>query len=207
LIFSVTGNLFLAATTLLDLQVDRRARQEIVERHRVAVLEEDSVVGDLLLGWRHVCLNLHALLQLLNGFGQADGDGQRLTVQLPLGFVGNIRDLDLDGDGSFVVGHEDVFGDQVVLLASLLVGRLVFRHIHDRWSWSEWRHAGHLTGEANRETRWSWKESKVRESFENPPRNLRIKGGGLIGGPPRMGFIIWFIMTGGGGTLGMGGAE
>jgi hypothetical protein len=64
-----------------------------------------------------------------------------------------------------------------------------------------------LTGEANRETGWCWKESKIRENLKSCPRNLRIKGGGLIGGPPRIGFIIWFIMTGGGGTLGIGGAE
>lgn len=68
---------------------------EVVISDGVAVLEEDAIVRDFLLGRRHVGLFLNALLEPLNRVAKGDVDGKHLSVQLPFRFVGDIRDLDL----------------------------------------------------------------------------------------------------------------
>lgn len=85
--------------------MDRHARQQVVVSDRVAVFEEDSVVGNLLLGRRHVRLLLNLLLHLLNRVAESDVDGQRLTIQLPFGLVRNVRNLNLNRNRALKSGR------------------------------------------------------------------------------------------------------
>lgn len=166
--------LLLTSSTFLDLEVNSYSRQKIVERDRVAVFEENSVVRNLLLGRRHVSFFLNFLLQPLDRIAELDVDRQRLSVQLPFRFVSNIRHLNLDRDGALksekdgltmtlmiytrivylVAAHEHILGNEIVLLSCLLVRRFIFRNFHDWRSWSEWRHTRH-SRKSDGETRWS----------------------------------------------------
>lgn len=59
--------------------------------------------------------------------------------------------------------HENIFGDEIVLLAVLFVWRLIVVHVHDRWSRCEILHAWKADGE----TWWSWKGILVSEIVLN----------------------------------------
>lgn len=85
----------------------RHSRQQIVIRNGIAVLEENAVVRDLLLGRRHVCLSLDFLLELLNGVAEADVDRQQLAVQLPFWLVAHVGHLHLNGHRTLEVEEED----------------------------------------------------------------------------------------------------
>lgn len=89
-------SLLLATTALFQCKMNCYTRQEIVISDSVAVLEEDSVVRNLLLRRRHFSFFLNLLLKLLNRVAKADVHWQGLSIQLPFRFVRQVGDLNLN---------------------------------------------------------------------------------------------------------------